>query len=374
MRAGRPRTCHVAMGRGVCQNHVRGERHEEPEELAAMTQMRWACFVAVLWMGYVGRVSVAQDAPRATISESTEDPVGEDELFSGPQPGERLSPFLVREVLGPRAGQETDLVSQAEDRPIVLVFVHDVNRQSISMTRALTRYTHRRAADGLVSGVIFMDDDLSAAEATVKRIQHALTAEVPTGVSVDGREGPGSYGLNRHVMLTILVAKDQTVAANFALVQPSLKVDLPKILESIVRVAGGEMPRIEELTEMGDAAPARRMASEAPDLRPLMTPVIQRDASDEAIDRAAKEVDERVAQDPAVRKEVYRIATTIVGSGKLANYGTPRSQHHLQRWAKELGDSSADERGEKREQRESSEQETDPKNEREDKSTKRSSS
>lgn len=340
-----------------------------------MTKIRWACFAAVLWMGNVGRITVAQDAPRATISESTVNPVSNDELFSGPQAGERLSPFMVREVLGPRAGQETDLVSQAEGRPMVLVFVHDVNRQSISMTRALTRYTHRRAADGLTSGVIFMDDDLSAAEATVKRIQHALTAEVPTGVSVDGREGPGSYGLNRHVMLTILVAKDQTVAANFALVQPSLKVDLPKILESIVRVAGGEMPRIEDLTEMGDAAPARGMASEAPNLRPLMAPVIQRDASDEAIDRAAKEVDERVAQDPAVRKEVHRIATTIVSSGKLANYGTPRSQHHLQRWANELGDRPSDaQRGEKREQGEPSEQETEPKNEREEESTKRSSS
>ena len=55
----------------------------------------------------------------------------------------------------------------------------------------------------------------------VARARDSLRWRVPVGVSVDGLEGPGSYGLNRNVTLTVLVGKAGRVRANFALVQPS---------------------------------------------------------------------------------------------------------------------------------------------------------
>ena len=67
------------------------------------------------------------------------------------------------------------------------------------------------------------------------------------GVSVDGNEGPGAYGLNRAVTLTILVAKDNIVTANFALVQPSLPADAPRVLGEVVKLIGGKVPTLEEL-------------------------------------------------------------------------------------------------------------------------------
>ncbi len=167
-----------------------------------------------------------------------------EKIFSGPQIGEQLPEFRVRGVLGDSSGKELDFVKAADGKPIVLVFIHDVNRQSIGMTRILTTYTVGRAKDGLATGVVLLDDDATEAENTLKRIAHALAADAPTGVSLDGREGPGSYGLNRNVMLTILVAKDGKVAANFALVQPSVQVDLPKILKEIVCVDDGKIPKL----------------------------------------------------------------------------------------------------------------------------------
>jgi hypothetical protein len=73
----------------------------------------------------------------------------------------------------------------------------------------------------------------------------------------------------------------------------------------------------------------------------LLAPVIRRDASDEQVDAAAKKVVEQIEKDEAVRKEIGRIATTIVESGKLANYGTARAQEHLKKWAKEYGSKPA---------------------------------
>jgi hypothetical protein len=263
---------------------------------------------------------------------------GADDVFSGPQVNEKLHAFKVRGVLDDNAGKEIDFVTQAGDKPIVLVFVHDVNRQSISVVRVLSSYTVSRAKDGLATGVVWLDADPTEAEATLERIKHALTPKAPTGISLDGREGPGSYGLNRNVQLTVLVGKEGKVTANFALVQPSLQADVPKMLEAIVKVAGGKVPKLEEIAGMpAMARPAAGAPQQDPNLRGLISPVIRRDARPEDVDAAAKKLEEYVAKNEATKKEVGRIANTIINAGKLKDYGTERAQEYLQKWAKEYG-------------------------------------
>ena len=268
--------------------------------------------------------------PKSSNSKTSED------VFSGPQVGEKLPSFLIRGVLGDIGGKDVDFVKVAGGQPIVLVFIHDVNRPSIGLTRILTDYTVGRAKDGLTTGVVLLDDDATEAENTLKRISHALTPGVPTGVSLNGREGPGSLGLNRNVTLTILVAKEGKVTGNFALVQPSLQADLPGILKAIVHVVGGTAPSLEDLPGM---RAMRRPAAGEPDpkLRGLIRPVIQRDATPEAVDKAAAAVEEYIKKNEAARRDVGRIASTIVESGKLSNYGTKRAQEYLRKWAKEYG-------------------------------------
>jgi hypothetical protein len=61
----------------------------------------------------------------------------QDKLFSGPQPGEKLANFKVRGFFEPNAGEELDFVQQAGKKPIVLVFIHDANRQSLRFTQVL---------------------------------------------------------------------------------------------------------------------------------------------------------------------------------------------------------------------------------------------
>jgi hypothetical protein len=258
-------------------------------------------------------------------------------VYSGPQAGEPLGGFEFRVQWGGTAGKNLDIVSQAAGQPIVLIFVHDVNRQSIRMTRVLSQYTASRAKDGLQTAVVFLNEDATAAEEQLKRMRHALTPDVTTGVYLGGPEGPGSYGLNRNVTLTVLVGKDGRVRANYALIQPSLQVDLPKILESVVGVAGGDVPKLEELEGMRDMMNDRPTPGTAPDMRALLGPVIRRGATNEEVERAAQTVEQQARQNSAVRSELSRIATTIVNSGKLNNYGTPRAQEFLSKWAQEFG-------------------------------------
>jgi hypothetical protein len=323
-------------------------RIQEHSMIHILRTVRWyfgsprTAIYGCVFCGWAVALNVAIAAAPAQQAEAT---TTTDKVFSGPQVGEKLSPFVMRSALGSDAGKEIDVVTRANENPIVLVFVHDVNRPSISLTRILTQYTHSRAHEGLTTGVIFLTSDATAAEAQIQRMQHALTPGVATGVHLDGPEGPGSYGLNRNVMLTILVGKGGKVTGNFALVQPSLQADLPKILEAIAAVVGGKPPKLEEL-DLPAGAREQLMAGRpkqaaAANLRALITPVIRLNASDAEVDKAAKAVEDRAFADAGVRAEVGRIANTIVGAGKLTNYGTARAQFYLQKWARQFGSGAA---------------------------------
>ncbi|MEX2175440.1 MAG: hypothetical protein WD872_13845 [Pirellulaceae bacterium] len=176
--------------------------------------------------------------------------------FSGPQVGEKLTPFTAQGVLGDSAGKEFDLVASAAGKPVVIVFVHEANRPSIGLARIVGSYAASKKASGLTSGLIFLSADATTTEAFIQRAAGALPQGLPVGISTDGQEGPGAYGLNRKVQMTILIGKENKVAANFALVQPSAQADAPKIIQAIAEATGIEPPTKEELQRL--VAPPRR--------------------------------------------------------------------------------------------------------------------
>jgi hypothetical protein len=258
-------------------------------------------------------------------------------VFSGPQVGEKLPVLPVRGVFGTDAGKVLDFVGAADGKPIVLVFVHQLDRPTIGMARALTTYTRERAKDGLTTGIVWLDDDAIEAENTLKRIRHALPRGVPIGISADGIEGPGSYGLNRNVALTIIIGNEGKVTANFALVQPSIQADLPKVFDEIVRLVGGEAPDVAKFAGPREAMRGRAATEPDPRLRRLIRPVIQLNATEEEVDKAAANVEAFLDDNETAKREVGRISRTIVDSGKLESYGTPRAQEYLRKWADRYG-------------------------------------
>jgi hypothetical protein len=273
---------------------------------------------------------------------------GDDPVFSGPQAGEKLTPFTMTGVFDESAGKKIDLVSTAARKPILLVFVHEANRPSIAVSRALLNYGASRAKDGLVSGLVWLADDPTAADQFLKRARGALPEKVPIGISVDGKEGPGAYGLNRNVTLTILVAKDGRVTANFALVQPSLQADVPKVLAEVVKIIGGKVPPVDQLAAPAKAAgrmPDSRPSKDDPELPGLLRAVIRLDANPEQVARAGEAIEAYVATNPKAKDELGQIARRVVGSGKLERYGTPPAQKLITSWAERFGPKPAEKKG-----------------------------
>ena len=252
-------------------------------------------------------------------------------LFSGPQVDEKLPPLKVVGVYDQLAGREIDFVEAAAGKPLLLVFMHDLTRPSASLTRALCAYAQPRIQSGAMhAGVVWLTADRSQAKQYLTRARGSLNFAVSVGISLDGAEGPGSYGLNRKVGLTVLVAKDNRVTANFALVQPAL-TDGPRILAAVATLLNEKPPTlgdVEKLVGGNRATPADR-------LRERLRPLINKEASEEEVTRAAAAIEELVCKDEGLKRELGQIAKRVVDSGNLKNYGTPAAQEHIRRWSQQ---------------------------------------
>ena len=184
----------------------------------------------------------------------------ENKIFSGPQPGEKLPSLDVTGISGEIDGKTFDIIAKADGKPFVL-FLQDTNAVGIKglvgVSKLLLKidtfqkeYSKANGAEesnqGLQIGVVFLADDLDTLpEWAHNMLKKEIPNEVLKGISPDGREGPGSYGLNRNVAQTILIAKDGKVLHNFALTQPMLYTD-PYLLGAIAQVIGVEPTTLEK--------------------------------------------------------------------------------------------------------------------------------
>jgi len=285
----------------------------------------------------------------------------DDDLFSGPQVGEKISPFTISVPTKENSEKKLDLVKEADGKPVVMIFfdVTNPSRIAFGLARTVFNFAQTKKEKGLTPSLVLLTDDVTTATKRASTWKQYFP-KTTMGVYTDGREGPGAYGLNRNVPLTILVAKDNVVTANFAIVQPSAAVDGPKIMKAIVEATGGgKVPSVSEFApgyersrqggnarmenKRDDAArpardrttPQRQQTQQDPNLRGYLVPIIQKTASKEAVDKAVKELEKYLADKPQTKVEVGNIARRIIDADKLSNYGTTHAQTYLKKWAAE---------------------------------------
>tara|TARA_R110002049_G_scaffold27321_2_gene93991 strand:- start:55266 stop:56207 length:942 start_codon:yes stop_codon:yes gene_type:complete len=267
----------------------------------------------------------------------------DDPVFSGPQVGEKLTPFKVLSVYGETAGTEVDPIKLASGEPTLLIFVHKLTRPGIALTRALTEYALGQKKNGVHTGIIWLDDDKAQAESYLTRAAGSLNFVVPVGISVDGGEGPGAYGLNRNVELTILVADDDQVKANYALVQPSV-TEAAEIAAEVAKLVGQPAPKQSELEKLAyprgmmrarvmkkDAEPTDDQA-QAPGtiLRTMMKELVARDASADSVKASIQSIEKWMADQPQRKTQLAKMAGAVLERGM----GSEAVQQQLKKWQK----------------------------------------
>jgi hypothetical protein len=247
-------------------------------------------------------------------------------VFSGPQPGEKLPPLKVRIVLGDNAGQEVDIVSGAGGKPMFLVFMNEWNEEVAELMRVLTLYAEQRRNPALVAAVVWLATDPSDLEPKLERARPHMPKNTPVGISLDGPEGPGAYGLNRHVQMTILVADRGGVIANFALVQPSVNGDAVAVLSALVKVIGGNPPTLAEILSPRE----QQIVTTRIEL------MLDKSASDERVQQFASALESFVKSRPAAKRTLGQVSREIIESGRFSDRTTAIG--YLRKWAKDFVD------------------------------------
>jgi len=241
----------------------------------------------------------------------------QDPVFSGPQKGEKTPAFKVLDL----QGREVDCLTEWKGAPALIVFIHELTRPSAQVLRKLDEHVGRR--EGLKALIVLLGDDINKNERYAPLFQSIMKFRGVLGTSVDGKEGPGAYGLNRAVQLTILIAKDNVVAGNWAITSPS-DTDAPAITKAIDemlgmkpnpledRVAALEKEvrelrvLVEELRRGQAPKPERKLPGAAPTdatLNGLMRRLIRPERTDAEVDGVLKEMDDYAKTDE-LKKQV----------------------------------------------------------------------
>src|SRR6185295_3027943 len=108
--------------------------------------------------------------------------------------GEKTAAFKVFDV-GSR--QDVDYVADAKGAPTLIVFIHELSRPGAALMRALDDYGQVKQVRGLRLFFVSLAEDRDGAERHLPLVVKSLNLKSPIGISLDGREGPGAYGLNR---------------------------------------------------------------------------------------------------------------------------------------------------------------------------------
>ena len=252
-------------------------------------------------------------------------------VFSGPQPGEKLTAFKVLGFQGPNAGKEVELIGQSNGKPTLLLIVHEWTRPLFQLVRTVDAFADRWAADGLVTQVVMLSADRTKAEMFLQQARQSLNLKSSLNISLDGLEGPGNYGLNRQVAITILVAKDSKVVANFAIVQPN-ETDAPKVLAAVAKLLGKPTPTAEEIAQAG---PNRRPAAEAnqrdPELTQLMRQMIQLTNDEAKVQEIAAAMKKWAGDNPRKQTQLVDFCKQVLKLG----YGSDAAKKALRRLAGE---------------------------------------
>lgn len=141
-------------------------------------------------------------------------------IFSGPQPGEKIAAFKVLQIKDGNA-EEVEVARDADGTTLVC-FVHKLSTDDrILYGLPLVDFYNSRQT-GLDSHFVLLSDDRPKMLKMMRAwSRSSLFKASEVSLSVDGLEGPGFYGLNRNIAMTVVVAKQGKVVTNMALAAPS---------------------------------------------------------------------------------------------------------------------------------------------------------
>lgn len=166
--------------------------------------------------------------------------VGE-ELKSGPQTGDQLGAFYVTKC----AGAEDDGVEEGKNlcyrcrngaKPQVVVFTRSIDPEVVEFVKQLDEAITKNSDARLTGFVNVLNEDKDEASAAAKKLaETSKTNNVPFVVPNESENGPDNYGINPKAEITVILASELGVKANFA-VASAKELKTKKIIRDIKKI------------------------------------------------------------------------------------------------------------------------------------------
>ncbi len=165
-----------------------------------------------------------------------------DPCKSGPQPNQRPGPYAAIVAVGKERGAQPHCyVCETAHRPMVIVFARTLNDPLGKLVKQLDNAVKEHKAVELRSWVTFLADDQTKLDPLVVKWaqQHAIS-NVPCAVYED-TVGPPTYLLAKEADVTVLLAVNQKVVANFAFRAGELNdAAIAEIVKSMPKIASAK--------------------------------------------------------------------------------------------------------------------------------------
>jgi len=160
------------------------------------------------------------------------------EMKSGPQPGDKVDAFDVTKLAG--AGNDNVQVNDKlcyrclyGERPVVMVFTRQLDLELANLITALDKEVGENGEKKLASFVNLLGPNPDHLKQGADAIVSTLNVKnIPIVMPEDNNKGPESYKLNPKAAVTVLIYRDSTVKANYALAPGKLDKD---IIEKILK-------------------------------------------------------------------------------------------------------------------------------------------
>ena len=202
------------------------------------------CFIALALANAFSCNTHAQQVGEKTTGNKK---AASEPLYSGLQAGEKVRSF---KVLGFIDGNSKELeIVNKKDSTTLLCFIHRLSTDDrILYGLGLVDFYAKRHKD-LKSHFVLLSDEREKIEKMLTNwSKTSLFSNTLLSLSTDGSEGPGYYGLNRSVAMTVMVINRDKVVKNLVFNAPNNR-DLESIMQAVAAAVNAPEPALAKIQQ-----------------------------------------------------------------------------------------------------------------------------
>ena len=213
------------------------------------------CTTTLLVIALCTAVVSAEEPYKSPLVHKAEDPtkfqIG-DPIYSGPQPGEKLRGFTVLPLKRNHPEEEFDPVALAlaAGKPQFLIFIDDSDvAEGTGSFQNAAKLIDEHSQTGLAATVVILAHDRKREETYTNMAEYAwkiVNSAYRIGYAPEGRDGPGAYGLNRNLPMTIILADAEgNVLHNFPFREIPPDAPNPYVLGGLADAVGEDRETVD---------------------------------------------------------------------------------------------------------------------------------